>query len=115
MLFRSPRPLLRALQQLGMPSYLCQPPTGYANTSDAWVSSGALVTRMNLALEFAQPRNRAFAPLALEDDVATLRTRLMDQALGGTVAAETRDTVSRATTAPQVVALILGSPEFQRR
>jgi uncharacterized protein (DUF1800 family) len=112
---RVPRPLLRALQQLGMPSYLCQPPTGYANTSDAWVSSGALVTRMNLALEFAQPRNRAFAPLALEDDVATLRTRLIDQALGGTVAAETRDTVSRATTAPQVVALILGSPEFQRR
>lgn len=112
---RATRPLLRALQQLGMPSYLCQPPTGYANTADAWVSSGALVTRMNLALEFAQPQSRALEPLALDDDVSALSRRLIEQTLGASVASETRETVARATTPAQVVALILGSPEFQRR
>ena len=37
------RPLVRALQELGMPLYQCQPPTGYKDTADAWVNTGALV------------------------------------------------------------------------
>ena len=36
-------PLVRAMQQLGMPLYMCQPPTGYKDTADAWVNTGALV------------------------------------------------------------------------
>ena len=47
------RPLVRALQQLGMPLYQCQPPTGYKDTADAWVNTGALVSRMNFALALA--------------------------------------------------------------
>ncbi len=35
--------------QLGMPLYFCQPPTGYKDTADAWVNSGALIGRMNFA------------------------------------------------------------------
>ena len=45
--------IVRELQQLGMPLYLCQPPTGYKDTADAWVNTGALVTRMNFALKLA--------------------------------------------------------------
>ena len=45
---------VRALQQLGMPLYMCQPPTGYADTADAWVNTGALVNRMNFALRLAR-------------------------------------------------------------
>ena len=41
---------VRALQQLGMPLYLCQPPTGYGDTAEAWVNTGALVNRMNFAV-----------------------------------------------------------------
>ena len=33
------RPIVRSLQQLGMPLYQCQPPTGYKDTTDAWVRS----------------------------------------------------------------------------
>ena len=44
---------MRALQQLGMPLYQCQPPTGYKDTADAWVNTGALVSRMNFALALA--------------------------------------------------------------
>ncbi len=45
--------LVRMLQQLGMPLYSCQPPTGYKDTSDAWINTGALVERMNVALRLA--------------------------------------------------------------
>ena len=46
-------PLVRIMQQLGMPLYQCQPPTGYKDTTDAWVNTGALVARMNVALQLA--------------------------------------------------------------
>jgi uncharacterized protein (DUF1800 family) len=52
------RPLVRELQQLGMPLYMCQPPTGYADTADAWVNTGALVSRMNFALRLTSDRIR---------------------------------------------------------
>ena len=45
--------LLRTMQQLGMPLYQCQPPTGYKDTADAWINTGALVARMNAATKFA--------------------------------------------------------------
>jgi uncharacterized protein (DUF1800 family) len=65
------KPIVRQLQQLGMPLYMCQPPTGYKDTADAWMNTGALVSRMNYA---------------------------------STLARGDRD-----------LALMLGSPEFQRR
>jgi uncharacterized protein (DUF1800 family) len=65
------RPFVRTLQQLGMPLYQCQPPTGYKDTADAWINTGALVARMNVSLTLSR------------DD--------------------------------EKLALMLGSPEFQRR
>ncbi len=50
--------IARALAMMGMPLYLCQPPTGYAETADAWVSSGSLVNRINFALELSTNRLR---------------------------------------------------------
>ena len=49
------RPIVRELREMGMPLYMCQPPTGYADTADAWVNTGALVTRLNYALKLAGP------------------------------------------------------------
>jgi hypothetical protein len=46
-------PLARALDRMGMPLYGCVPPTGYASKAEDWVSSGALVDRMNFALALA--------------------------------------------------------------
>jgi uncharacterized protein (DUF1800 family) len=48
--------LMRALQQLGMPLYMAQPPTGYADTADAWVNTGGLVNRMNFAVSLVENR-----------------------------------------------------------
>ncbi len=47
------RGFVQTLQQLGEPLYMCQPPTGYKDTADAWVSAGGLVTRMNFATRLA--------------------------------------------------------------
>lgn len=55
---RSSPALLRALADMGMPLYLCQPPTGYDETAAAWVSSGALVSRINFAVELSAGRLR---------------------------------------------------------
>jgi uncharacterized protein (DUF1800 family) len=46
-------PLVAALDKLGMPLYGMQTPNGYSWMSDPWVSTGALVSRMNFALVLA--------------------------------------------------------------
>jgi uncharacterized protein (DUF1800 family) len=53
---RDARPMLRALMDMGMPLYMCQPPTGYDDTAETWVSAGALVARMNIAQQIAGPQ-----------------------------------------------------------
>ena len=46
--------LVRRVRDMGMALYQCQPPTGYGDTADAWMNSGALVNRINFALELAR-------------------------------------------------------------
>jgi uncharacterized protein (DUF1800 family) len=43
-------PLVQAMDRLGMPIYGMQTPNGYAWTAEDWVSSNALISRMNFAL-----------------------------------------------------------------
>jgi uncharacterized protein (DUF1800 family) len=43
-------PLTRQLNNLGMPLYGAQPPTGYSMKAETWVSSSSLLSRMNFAL-----------------------------------------------------------------
>ena len=47
------QPLVNALNNMGMPLYGSVPPTGYNWQSSTWVSTGALVNRMNFALSLA--------------------------------------------------------------
>jgi uncharacterized protein (DUF1800 family) len=50
------RPIANQLRALGMPLYGCVPPTGYNWKASDWVSTGALVDRMNFALSLAANR-----------------------------------------------------------
>ena len=52
------RPLLQALEQMGEGLYLAQPPTGYPETAEHWVNTGALLLRMNFALALSGNRIR---------------------------------------------------------
>lgn len=51
-----PGALAQSLQRLGMPLYGMQTPNGYSWMKDGWVSSGALVSRMNFALILSSDR-----------------------------------------------------------
>jgi uncharacterized protein (DUF1800 family) len=48
--------VLARLRTLGMPLYFAQPPTGYADTADAWINTGSIVGRMNFAVDLAANR-----------------------------------------------------------
>jgi uncharacterized protein (DUF1800 family) len=50
------QPLVNQLRQMGMPLYGCIPPVGYKWDEADWVSTGALVDRMNFALSLAANR-----------------------------------------------------------
>jgi uncharacterized protein (DUF1800 family) len=95
--------LVAAVRTLGMPLYGCQPPTGYSDKAEAWVNSGALLNRMNFAVSLTRTRS------AVTSDAVIAST------LAGEVSASTAGTIAQATSAPQKLALVLGSPEFQRR
>jgi uncharacterized protein (DUF1800 family) len=51
-------PLARQIANMGMPLYQAQPPTGYSMKAETWVSSSALLSRMNFALAFAAGKIR---------------------------------------------------------
>jgi uncharacterized protein (DUF1800 family) len=70
-------PLLRALGELGMPLYMCQPPTGYADTAETWISTGGLLNRMNFAVALTDGRLKG---IRVERDAAD--TRLSAESLG---------------------------------
>ena len=45
----NPRALNATINAMGEPLYQCQPPTGYGDRATDWISTGALVSRMNFA------------------------------------------------------------------
>ncbi len=101
------RPLVQAVRELGMPLYGCQPPTGYSDEAAAWVNTGALLNRMNFAV--ALTSRRPMGRVSVSSDA------VIQQALGGDLSDATRATIAKATEPAQAIALVLGSPEFQKR
>jgi uncharacterized protein (DUF1800 family) len=104
-------PLVRAVNQLGMPLYQCQPPTGYKDTADAWVNTGALVNRMNVALRLASGQMPRVT--VDRDRLPTDGDGMIARLLDGDASDATRATIAKAAATAQMAALTLGSPEFQ--
>jgi uncharacterized protein (DUF1800 family) len=100
------RPVVRMVQQLGMPLYQCQPPTGYKDSADTWINTGALVSRMNVALMLAGGRAPGIVLPGALDPLSLVPPDVSDT---------TKATIAKAQAPPQALALALGSPEFQRR
>jgi uncharacterized protein (DUF1800 family) len=126
--------------RIGEPLYQCQPPTGYSDTADAWVNTGALLNRLNYSLALTGNRLRGvqtnvaavLGDSASGSDAHAALDSALSVFLGGEVSAETRDTLEKQLETPQVLqaslddpvrkvnsdliaGLVLGSPEFQRR
>jgi uncharacterized protein (DUF1800 family) len=110
--------LATAAGDIGEPLYQAQPPTGHPDRADAWVSTGALLARMNFALALTQNRYpgvgvdlRVVVPGGTAEHV-------LAAVLNGEATAETRATLmkeAKNVDVGKLVALTLGAPEFQRR
>ncbi|MBY0376090.1 MAG: DUF1800 family protein, partial [Bryobacteraceae bacterium] len=48
--------LAGVLQQMGQPLYRKQEPTGYSNNGEEWLSSNALLARMNFGVALSKNR-----------------------------------------------------------
>ncbi len=123
----------RWLAQMGEGLFLMQPPTGYPDTSEHWVNTGALLERMNFALALSSNRiigTRAdlskLAPSAPLTSQAQLVDHYAKVLLRGEVSPQTRATIDKSLSesqlalntrpdAAKIVGLLLGSPEFQRQ
>jgi len=130
-------PLARQLQNMGMPLYAMQPPTGYPMKADAWVNSSALLGRMNFALTLTSGKLKGVRADAdrmgnLPSDPQAALATLENTLLEGDVSQQTHVTIANKLQDPQISGrklddpmrppnvsaiegLLLGSPEFQRR
>src|SRR5205809_938247 len=130
-------PLARQLQNMGMPLYDMQPPTGYPMKADAWVNSSALLGRMNFALTLTSGKLKGVRADAdrmgnLPSDPQAALATLENTLLEGDVSQQTHVTIANKLQDPQISGrklddpmrppnvsaiegLLLGSPEFQRR
>lgn len=118
------RELARRLGEMGMPLYLQQPPTGYKDTGEAWVSTSGLLARLNFALDLTAGRvagttvdvtRLASGPGSAGGPSGALAAALVPAGLSGSTLKTLEGETGEAGNAPRLAGLILGSPEFQRR
>lgn len=92
------------LNLLGQPLWSPAGPNGFADTNDVWASPEGMKLRLDLAAQLGAQVADAFEPRELIEVIA-----------GDAASKETRETIERAESRQQAMALLLMSPEFQRR
>ena len=99
-----PQRYLGGLNVLGQPLWTPAGPNGFADTNAAWAAPEGIKLRLDIASQISSRIADSIDPRALLDVVA-----------GEAASAETRQTIERAESKQQAFALLLMSPEFQRR
>jgi uncharacterized protein (DUF1800 family) len=99
-----PDEVIRSFDFLGQRQYTPGSPAGWPDTANGWDGSDALMHRVLWASRVAERYDQGVNPL----DVAA-------SALGGYAREETLTALRRAASGTQGLALLLMSPEFQRR
>jgi uncharacterized protein (DUF1800 family) len=134
-------PLARQLTNMGMRLYGAQPPTGYSMKAETWVSSSALLNRMNFAIALTNGKihgvridtGQLVGDRLSPSDPAVALSALEAKLLGSDVSRQTHDSIVSQVSQPAsvekksrpvptkppdaaaIAGLLLGSPEFQRR
>lgn len=98
-----PAAVMQALQSLGQPLMSPPSPAGFSDLSTTWLAPDAMTTRLDVAQELADAAGDADPR-----DVA-------EAVLGPILSPVTKEAIARAETPAQGLALMLMSPEFQRR
>jgi uncharacterized protein (DUF1800 family) len=124
-----PMALARAVARIGQPLFAAQPPTGYPDDASSWLSSGALLARIDFGLALAGGQVEGvrvdLAPLAhdpmapeemLDRAAAQLGMPALSDRTRQYVLAQLRGASPRSQVlASRALGLLLGSPELQRR
>ena len=126
-------PLMGQIMRMGQPLFQYQAPTGYPDRASNWINSGTLLARMNFCMALAANRIRGtqldLESLTGSDDSRAIWDHLVQRTLGGTVSGETEAAVMKRledlNSLPDnphalpkttlMAALLLGSPDFQRK
>jgi uncharacterized protein (DUF1800 family) len=120
------------IYELGEPLFACTPPTGYKEVSKFWVSPGALIERLNFALALTQQQvyDVNFNPQTILNGIDLDKPEaVLNQSvavlLQNNITASTRKVLeqtalptpgdSQTVNPSKLIALIIGSPEFQRK
>jgi len=134
-----PLPLAQWSARMGEPLYQCLPPNGYADKAAAWVSTGALLNRVNFAVALTSNKVRgaqvdinSLVGADVETNPRLALERVEAEFLAGQVSDSTRATLEKEMLEPRILGaklddpvtrinvglitgLVLGSPEFQKR
>jgi uncharacterized protein (DUF1800 family) len=120
------------IYELGEPLFACTPPTGYSEVSTSWVSPGALIERLNFALALTGQKlsdvrfdpSRILAGIDVDKPDAVLN-QCVHVLLQDNISDTTRQVLEKSALPPpgdsqtvnpsKLIALIIGSPEFQRK
>jgi uncharacterized protein (DUF1800 family) len=95
--------VIEMLNNLGQPLWQPAGPNGWGDTVADWAAPQAMNARLDLAAQWGR-RNDAVDPVGLADAV-----------FGSALARDTRDTIARAESRRQGLAIMLMAPEMQRR
>jgi uncharacterized protein (DUF1800 family) len=93
-----------ALMSMGQPLWSPPGPNGFSDQTSVWASPEGMKARLDFSARFAQ-----FVPGEAKP------TDALDEIMGPLVSEDTRTAVARASSREQGYALLLMSPEFQRR
>jgi uncharacterized protein (DUF1800 family) len=127
-------PLMGLIMRMGQPLFQYQAPTGFPDRGSSWINTGTLLARMNFSMALAANRipgtKLDFQALTPSDDSSALWDHLVQRTLGGSISQETQAAVMKSldelgslgrgkpVAYPKtmlIAALLLGSPDFQRR
>jgi uncharacterized protein (DUF1800 family) len=101
---QKPEEVIRSFELLGQRQYTPGSPAGWPDTAKSWDGSDSLMHRVLWASRVAERYEQSASPV----DIAAA-------ALGGFARADTLAALRRASSGTQALALLLMSPEFQRR
>jgi len=120
--------------RMGQPLFQYPAPTGYPDRAGSWINSGTLLARMNFSMALAANRIRGtqldLQALTPSDDHQAVWNLLVQRTLGGSVSPQTQAAVMKSLEnlgaagggnphafpkTTLMAALLLGSPDFQRR
>jgi uncharacterized protein (DUF1800 family) len=112
----------KALELMGQPTYQCPDPTGWYDTKEAWLDPGVLVYRWTFALDLANNRmsgvrvpDALLANLPAKELKRKMTEQILPAGLNDRTSRIIDEELGRNPSAKQMLATMLGSPDFQQQ